>query len=142
WRQVVGSIPRLLWMLVCRGGLWFTGGAALAACSAQAAVELTAVRFLPVFFARSEVFALGFVLLSLGFVSYAAGRLRPGAGTLVGVIAVASLIGHGIQDQTAGFRLLSLIESVSGPSAAFAGAALSNIRLARSAPANSRFSDL
>jgi hypothetical protein len=128
WTQVLRSIPWLLSGPVRRSGWMATFGVALAACAAQAAVELVTAAFLPGIIqgsARAAVpVALVVVLGSLVVVSCIASRIRPGAGTLLTLMASVAMLVRVFHAGIEGVHLSHILESACAPSAAFVGAAL------------------
>lgn len=91
WMQAVRSLPILLWLPVRRGGLVSTAAVGLAACAVQAGVEvatgfaLTTVA--PAHASWPAGVALVVTLLSLTVVSYQSTQMRPGAATLIALVA-------------------------------------------------------
>lgn len=131
WTQIVRSIPWLLWSPVSRSGWVPTLGVAGAACVAQAAVELTTAALVPgilqVGGRAAASLTLVVVLGSLAIVSGVAHRLRPGAGTLLALIASVPVLLRALHagiEGLDGIHLSQVLESVAAPSAALVGAAL------------------
>lgn len=98
WAQLLRSVPMLLWIPIQRGGLLPTLWIALAACAAQATIEL-AVGFAvfsvsPPDARWPRLLTVALTFPSLTFVSYRAGRARPGAPTMVAAVAVVMLFGQ------------------------------------------------
>jgi hypothetical protein len=136
WTQVLRSIPWLLWSPVRRGGWVATLGVAFAACVAQAAVELTTALVVPGVFPDSAHGAapvtLAVVLGSLVIVSWIASRVRPGAGTLLTLIASVAILARALRSGIEGVHFSHVLESASAVSAALVGAALAvNVRPSR-----------
>jgi hypothetical protein len=132
WNQVIRAVPWLLWIPLRRSGVFGALAVAIVACIVQAGVELCAV-----FVIRNvavQVNSIGpqvglsVVLLSLFMVSYAAARVRPGAGTLVAVIAMVAAVSQSIAIGPAALGLSHVAGAIAAPSAALAGAAFSTAR--------------
>jgi hypothetical protein len=129
WGQVVRSAPWLIWTTVRRGGWFGTLCVALAACVCQAGVELSvraAITHLPHTHGDFPLAVAAIVLASLVIVSFASGRIRPGASSVfagMALIAVALqlLFRHGA-GLSVGRQLFTI---VAGPSAACVGGMLS-----------------
>jgi hypothetical protein len=126
--QLLRSIPWLLWIPVRRSGLMATIGVTLVACAAQAAVELLTARVLPRVVdvtARGYLpVALAVVVGSLVVVSYVASRVRPGAGTLLGLIVIVTMLARVLHSGMTGVDLSTALEGMCASSAAFVGSAL------------------
>jgi hypothetical protein len=131
WAQLLRSIPAFLWLPIQRGGWKSTFGVALAACAAQAAIEVTtrfAMYQLPLPDAWWAPLSLVVTLPCLMFLGYRATRVRPGAAT-----ALPAVIAFGIVMQLllaawadAGIPLATQVASlVVAPSVALAGGVLS-----------------
>ena len=88
----------LLWIPIQRGGLLPTLAIALAACAAQAAIELAAgfavYRLSPPNAQWPGLLTLALTLPSLTFVSYRAARARQGAATMIAGVAIVALLGQ------------------------------------------------
>jgi hypothetical protein len=132
WSQVFRAVPWLLWIPVRRNGLFRVIVVALAACIVQAGVELFAASVIPTLVARdaaaTPLIGLGVVVLSMFAVSYVAARLRPGAGTLLTMIAIVAVFAQSIAMGQAAFGLSHVAASSAAPLAALSGAALSTAR--------------
>jgi hypothetical protein len=128
WTQVLRSVPWLLWIPVRRSGWLATLGVALLACAVQAAVELTTAAVLAGVVsnnARAAVLCtLALVLGSLVVVSCVASRVRPGAGTLITLIASVAVLVQALHLGIDGIHLWYVLESASAPSAALVGSVL------------------
>lgn len=128
WTQVLRSIPWLLWIPVRRSGSVATSSIALVACSVQAIIELTTASLLPRITRMDALlfapFSLLIVLTSLVLVSWIANRVRPGAGTLLALIAGVSVLTRALHAGIVTIHLSSVLEGVAAPAAAFVGAAL------------------
>jgi hypothetical protein len=107
-------MPSLLCTPIRRNGWLQTSGVAIAACVAQAAVEL-AIATLMV----SALPALLLVLVSLGAISCLANLYRSGAGTIIFAVTFASVFVRAVSAGPA-----HLLLALCAPSASFAGAAL------------------
>ena len=98
WTQILRSVPMLVWIPIQRGGLLTTVGVALAACAAQAVIELAAgfavYSVFPPDARWPSLMTVVLTLPSLTFVSYRATRARPGASTLVAGVGVVALLGQ------------------------------------------------
>ena len=107
-----------LWTPVRRSGWIGTLCVALAACLIQAGIELTAakaLRSLPAPDAAAALLVgLALVLSSLFLVSYIAARMRPGAGTLLTVIAIVAVSVQSIVKGPLGFSLSHMAARVRG----------------------------
>ena len=133
WSQVFRSVPWFLWTPVRRSGWFGTLCVALAACLIQAGIELTAAKAMRSLFAPDAtatlLVGLALVLSSLFLVSYIAARMRPGAGTLLTVIAIVAVSVQSIVKGPLGFSFSHMAAVFAAPLTAFAGAALSlNVR--------------
>jgi hypothetical protein len=132
WNQVIRAVPWLLWLPLRRNGVFGALAVAIVACFIQAGVELCAASIIrnvadPAN-AISPQMGLGVVLLSLFTVSYAAARVRPGAGTLLAVMAMVAAVSQSIAIGPAALGLSHVAGAIAAPSAALAGAALSTAR--------------
>jgi hypothetical protein len=129
WSQVLRSVPWFLWTPVRRSGWLGTLSVALAACLIQAGIEVLAAVTIRWLFAPDLTVAvllgLAVVLSSLFFVAYLAARMRPGAGTLLTLIAIVAVLAQSISRGLVGLSFGRLAAMIAAPSAAFAGAALS-----------------
>jgi hypothetical protein len=130
WGQVVRSTPWLIWTAVRRSGWLGTLCVALAACACQVGVELAiraAITRLPPTDGNARwLVASAVVLASLVVVSFASGRIRPGASNVLTAVALVAVVlqlffrnGAGL---SAGHQLVVI---VAGPSAACVGGLLS-----------------
>jgi hypothetical protein len=130
WGQLARSVPRLMWLPIRHGGLVPTCGVALAAGSVQALIELvigTALYQLGPTGARWPVaLSVPVTLASLLFVSHEAARLRPGAATVLAVVAEAVGVWRVLFAASAGepAPLAVLAGLVIVPTMAFAGGVL------------------
>jgi branched-subunit amino acid transport protein AzlD len=131
--QLFRSVPWLLWAPVRRSGLFSTLGIALAACIVQAAIEISAAQIIRKAAAPeaagSLLIGLAVVLTSLFVVSYVAARVRPGAGTLLTLMAFLAVVAQSIAMGAAALSLSHLVSFIAAPSATFAGAAFSSARV-------------
>jgi hypothetical protein len=129
WGQVIRSVPWFLWTPVRRSGWCGTLSVALGACLVQASIEEFAAaairRLLASDLPVTLLLGLAWVLSSLFCVSYLASRIRPGAGTLLTLIAIVAALAQWIVKGPVEFSLWHLAAVIAAPSAAFAGAALS-----------------
>ena len=129
WGQVVRAVPWLLWLPVRRDGWFGALAVALAACAVQAGVELVAAAVIRAFAVPGASISLSIglmvVLVSMFVVSYAAARLRPGAGTLLTLIAVVAVLAQSLALGPSALGLAHVAAALAAPSAAFAGAAIS-----------------
>jgi hypothetical protein len=131
WSQVFRTVPWLLWIPV-RKGLFGVLVVALAACVVQAGVELFAASVIRTLLApdaaASLLIGLAVVLLSMFAVSYVAARVRPGAGTLLMMIAIVAVLAQSIAMGPAAFGLSHVAAALAAPLAALSGAVLSTAR--------------
>jgi hypothetical protein len=128
WGQVLRSVPWFLWTPVRRSGWLGTLCVALAACLIQAAIEVLAAVTIRRLFAPDltvTLLGLAVVLSSLFFLAYLAARMRPGAGTLLTLIAIVAVLAQSVSRGPAGLSFRHLAAMIAAPSAAFAGGALS-----------------
>jgi hypothetical protein len=130
WTQVLRSVPWFLLTPIRRGGWLGTIFVAVAACVVQAAVEVctgTAIQRLAAQHRDVTMLAgLIVVLSSLALVSYLAALVRPGAATLLTLIAVVAVSFQlNAQARVGLLSLASIATAIAAPSAAFAGGALS-----------------
>ncbi|MBI3493555.1 MAG: hypothetical protein HY047_17510 [Acidobacteria bacterium] len=130
WGQVVRSAPWLIWTAVRRGGWFGTLCVALAACVCQAGVELgirAAITRLPPADGNSRwLVASAIVLASLVVVSFASGRIRPGASSVFTAVALIAVVLQLFLRNGAGLSIgRQLVAIVAGPSAACLGGLLS-----------------
>lgn len=128
WSQVLRSIPWLLWSPVRRSGWVPVLRVACFACVAQAAVELTTASLVPGILRVSADGAvpltLAVVLGSIVIVSGVANRVRPGAGTLLALMAGVAMLARTLHAGIDEIHLSSVLESAAAPSGAFVGATL------------------
>jgi hypothetical protein len=128
WTQVLRSIPWLLWIPVRRSGWAVTLGVTAAACAAQASVELTTAAVVPAIVdagtVRSGALTLAVLWGSLVVVSCIASRIRPGAGTLLAVVAVVAMLGRTLHAPFEAVHFSYILLNASAPCAALFGAAL------------------
>ena len=129
WTQVLRSVPWFLLTPIRRSGWFGTISAALAACLVQAVVEVctgTAIQRLAT--PNRDVTMLAgliVVLSSLVLVSYLAALVRPGAATLLTLVALVAVSLQLSVQARVGLSLTSMAAAIAAPSAAFAGGALS-----------------
>jgi hypothetical protein len=130
WAQVVRSAPWLIWTAVRRSGWFGTLCVALAACVCQAGVEVgirVALTRLPAPEGNARwLIASAIVLASLVVVSFASGRIRPGASSILTAVALIAVVLQLFLRNGAGLSLgRQLVAIVAGPSAVCAGGLLS-----------------
>lgn len=128
-RQIVRSVPHLLWAALRRGRLPTTVAIAVVVCLLQAIIELTMKSVLLALLVRDvSVPALATLFVSLPalvFLSYVATRIRPGAALLLaGLIVLAVSIQLIAEFPTRLALWNQIVALLSGPSAALAGGAL------------------
>jgi hypothetical protein len=130
WGQVVRSAPWLIWTAVRRGGWFGTFCVALTACLCQAGVELgirAAITRLPPADGDARLLAAtAMVLASLVVVSFASGRIRPGASSVLTAMALMAVVVQLFLRNGAGLSVgRQLVAIIAGPSAACVGGLLS-----------------
>jgi hypothetical protein len=130
WSQVLRSVPWLAWTPVRRSGLFATLLVALAACACQAGLELgirSVMAHLPSTSGDARLLVASIVVLaSMAAVSFACARIRPGASSVLTLVALTAVALQLLLRNGAGLSVAQqFVAIVAPPSAACLGGALS-----------------